>query len=274
MFDYAKRNNYGITHSQTPRSGAADKSQDFPDSMTLCESVSVRFCRFRCSVSSLFATFLSKRKGTADRWPANGKKERGGNAMEAAALLQTDSRARTHFLFTLERSECRSSVDLPACSGALRSLIPISARKRFPFIFTHSFCLHNNAFVLPRPLPLAQTSRGPADRSFRRADGQQHHDLERRHLRAARHAVRGRHIQINHRIHRRISKQTANSSICVENVPSECVRRRRHLLGHLAESVESNVRRVSHFDFNTGKPSAHSIPKSALNQYPSLDSRC
>lgn len=76
--------------------------------------------------------------------------------------------------------------------------------------------------------------------------------MECSHFWAAWHTIRRWHIQINNRIHGRISKQTANSTLCIENVPSKCLCRWWYLFGYFAKSMESNVWCVSDFDLYTG----------------------
>lgn len=98
-----------------------------------------------------------------------------------------------------------------------------------------------------------QTPGGPTDRSVRGAHGQQHHDLECCDFWAARHTVRGRHLQADDRVHRGVPEQAADGSLRVENVPPERVRRRGHLSGHSAEQMESHVRCVSNSDLHTGE---------------------
>lgn len=96
-----------------------------------------------------------------------------------------------------------------------------------------------------------QTAGGPTDRSVGGADRQQHHDMERCDFRAARHPLRGRHVQADDRVHGGVPEQTAHRPLRVQDVPPERVRGRRHLPGHPAEPVESHVRRVGHPDLHT-----------------------
>lgn len=97
-----------------------------------------------------------------------------------------------------------------------------------------------------------QIARRPPHRGVWRSHRQQHNDLERRHLWSARYTLRGRYLQAHNRIHGRIPQQTPHGSICVQNVPSQRIRRRGHLPRHPAEQMESNLRCVRYSYIYTG----------------------
>ena len=63
-----------------------------------------------------------------------------------------------------------------------------------------------------------------------------------RDIRSGRYALGGGDVQIGPRIHRGLSQQGPVGAIPNAHVPSEHIQRRTDMLGHIAESMESDIR--------------------------------